>query len=108
MRKGRGNGGLWKARKTVVRVFRPSHKPWKSKKPISTFPPPRDATTNIIHLSKPERTKTRLRLPFASFRLILGLEKTEIIFDRNPKCSTITAKLGKCMKKLTEVMRRCV
>ena len=78
MRKGRGNGGLWKARKTVVRVFRPSHKPWKSKKPISTFPPPRDATTNIIHLSKPERTKTRLRLPFASFRLILGLEKTHL------------------------------
>jgi hypothetical protein len=28
---GRGNGGLWKARKTMVRVFRPSHKPWKSR-----------------------------------------------------------------------------
>jgi hypothetical protein len=84
---GRGNGGLWKARKTVVRVFRPSHKPWKSKEPISTFPPPRNATTNIIHLSKPERTKTRLRLPFASFRLILRLEKTAA-FDYSDKQMT--------------------
>jgi hypothetical protein len=55
-------------------VFRPSHKPWKSIKPIPTFPlsrQPRDIYEKI-----PKRRRPKLPAPTGPFRLILGLEKT--------------------------------
>src|ERR1035437_4995857 len=55
-------------------VFRPSHKPWKSIKPIPTFPlsrQPRDIYEKI-----PKRRRPKLPAPTGPFRLILGLKKT--------------------------------
>src|ERR1035437_4066016 len=60
-------------------VFRPSHKPWKSIKPIPTFPlsrQPRDIYEKI-----PKRRRPKLPAPTGPFRLILGLEKTGGIDD---------------------------
>src|ERR1035437_7254107 len=63
-------------------VFRPSHKPWKSIKPIPTFPlsrQPRDIYEKI-----PKRRRPKLPAPTGPFRLILGLEKTSLVFHRSP------------------------
>jgi hypothetical protein len=46
-------------------VFQPSHKPWKSIKPIPTFPPPRqlrDIYENIPKRSHPEAARINLTL----------------------------------------------
>jgi hypothetical protein len=50
----------------------------------SDFHIPSAPAASIIYLQKPERTKTRLRLPFATFRLILRLEKTLTQFEKTP------------------------
>src|ERR1700721_420234 len=55
-------------------VFRPSHKPWKSTKPISTFPPPR--LLREIYVKIPKRSRLKLPVSNRPFRLIPGLEKT--------------------------------
>jgi hypothetical protein len=55
-------------------VFRPSHKPWKSIKPIPTFPPPRQPRD--IYENIPKRSRPKLPASNTPFRLILGLEKT--------------------------------
>ena len=55
-------------------VFRPSHKPWKSIKPISTFPPPRQLRD--IYENIPKRSHPKLPASTGSVRLIPGLEKT--------------------------------
>jgi hypothetical protein len=46
-------------------VFQPFHKPWKSIKPIPTFPPPRqlrDIYENIPKRSHPEAARINLTL----------------------------------------------
>jgi hypothetical protein len=55
-------------------VFRPSHKPWKSIKPIPTFPPPRQLRD--IYENIPKRSHPKLPASNWPFRLIPGLEKT--------------------------------
>ena len=51
-----GNAGRWKAWKTIKAVFHPSHQPWKSIKPISTFPPSRRLRQDEL-ISKTKRPK---------------------------------------------------
>jgi hypothetical protein len=57
-------------------VFRPSHKPWKSIKPIPTFPPPRQLRD--IYENIPKRSHPKLPASNWPFRLIPGLEKTNL------------------------------
>ena len=55
-------------------VFRPSHQPWKSIKPIPTFPPP--GQRRGIYEKIPKRSPPKLPASNRPLRLILGLEKT--------------------------------
>ena len=55
-------------------VFRPSHKPWESIKPIPTFPPPPRPRANYEII--PKRSRLKLPASYSPLRLILGLEKT--------------------------------
>ena len=84
MRKGRGNGGLWKARKTIVRCFptfpqtleiaRKVHREIKNQ--AERFPHSLRPRLLAYVDFKSRKDKNPLRLPFAHFRLIFGLEKT--------------------------------
>ena len=84
MRKGRGNGGLWKARKTIVRCFptfpqtleiaRKVHREIKNH--AERFPHSLRPRLLAYVDFKSRKDKNPLRLPFAPFRLIFGLEKT--------------------------------
>ena len=70
----RGNDGLWKDAENESAVFHPSHKPWKSIKPIPTFPPPRLRRAEYVKI--PKRSRPKLPNLHRPFRLISGLEKT--------------------------------
>jgi hypothetical protein len=84
MRKGRGDGGLWKARKTLMlfsalrtglgnRSNRAAKmKIARSDSHISSAPQP---TPKLTQIQNP-KGQNPIRLPFASFRLIFRLEKT--------------------------------
>jgi len=52
-----------------------SHRPWKSKQPISIFPPPR--LRSLISTFKNQKEPSPVCQP-SSFRLILRLEMTEV------------------------------
>jgi len=62
--------------------FRPSHKPWKSIKPIPTFPPPRLRRAKYEKISK--RSLPKLPNLHRPFRLIPGLEKTVFCLRGQP------------------------
>jgi len=57
-------------------VFRPFHKPWKSIKPIPTFPPPR--LRRDIYENIQERRRLKLPALKSPVMLILGLERTKV------------------------------
>jgi hypothetical protein len=64
-------------------VFRPSHKPWKSIKPIPTFPPPR--RPRAIYENIPKRRHLKMPASNTPLRLIPGLEMTvseRFVLDR--------------------------
>ena len=83
MRKGRGNGGLWKARKTIVRCFptfpqtleiaRKVHREIKNR--AERFPHSLRPRLLAYVDFKSRKDKNPLRLPFAPFRLIFWIGK---------------------------------
>jgi hypothetical protein len=83
--KGRGNGGLWKARKTMVLFSalptdlanRSNQSSGKMNivRSDSHIPSAPEPTTKLYQIQNP-KGQNPLRLPFASFRLIFQLEKT--------------------------------
>jgi hypothetical protein len=71
-------------------VFRPSHKPWKSIKPISTFPPPQ--LLRDLYEKIPKRRRLKLPALNTLLRLIPGLEKTGVGDWLNASRVTINVK----------------